>query len=106
MILVAPEFIVCDGNGLSRPPWATFKHCFGMEIVCEWKVHPNEKRSHRVKEAWLKKAPLARAGVLGVPSLRRRNASLWESEELLSLIRDIGSKSPFLRRYSDPDLQS
>ena len=38
--------------------------------------------------------------VLGVPSLSRRHASLWESEELLSLIRDIGSQSPFLRASS------
>ena len=49
-----------------------------------------------LKEGRLKKAPFAGARVLGVPSLSRRHASLWESEELLSLIRDIGSQSPFL----------
>ena len=96
LIPIAPEFIVCDGNGPSRSPWAVLKGRYGMEIVRERKVHPNERRSFHVKEGRLKKAPFAGARVLGVPSLSRRHASLWESEELLSLIRDIGSQSPFL----------
>ena len=97
LIPVAPELIVCDGNGPSRSPWAVLKRRYGMEIVRDRKVHPNEKGSLHVKEGRLKKAPFAGARVLGVPSLSRRHASLWENEELLSLIRDIGSQSPFLR---------
>ena len=96
LIPVAPEFIICDGNGPSRSPWAVLKGRYGMEIVRDRKAHPKEKGSRRVKEGRLKKAPFAGARVLGVPSLSRRHASLWESEELLSLIRDIGSQSPFL----------
>ena len=65
------------------------KRRYGMEIVRDRKVHPNERLSRYVKEGRLKKAPFAGARVLGVPSLSRRHASLWESEELLSLIRDI-----------------
>ena len=97
LIPIAPEFIVCDGNGPPRSPWAVLKRRYGMEIVRERKVHPNERGSFHVKEGRLKKAPFAGARVLGVPSLSRRHASLWESEKLLSLIRDIGSQSPFLR---------
>ena len=97
LIPVAPEFIICDGNGPSRSPWAVLKRRYGMEIVRDRKVHPNERLSRYVKEGRLKKTPFAGARVLGVPSLSRRHASLWESEELLSLIRDIGSQSPFLR---------
>ena len=96
LIPVAPEFIVCDGNGPSRSPWAVLKGRYGMQIVRDRKAHPNEKGSFHVKEGRLKKAPFAGARVLGVPSLSRRHASLWESEELLLLIRDIGSQSPFL----------
>ena len=73
------------------------KRRYGMEIVRDRKVHPKEKGALHVKEGRLKKAPFAGARVLGVPSLSRRYASLWESEELLLLIRDIGSQSPFLR---------
>ena len=61
LIPVAPEFIVCDGNGPSRSPWAVLKHCYGMEIIRDRKVHPNEKGSLHVKEGRLKKALFAGA---------------------------------------------
>ena len=44
LISVAPEWILCDGNGPGRSPWAAVKSAFGMEIVGEWKVDPTPAR--------------------------------------------------------------
>ena len=103
MISVAPKWILCDGNGPGRSRWAAVKSAFGMEIVGEWRVDPDSRTSRRVKLGWLKGNYFAGAGyltgtwVLGLPSMNFRHASLWASDPLRSLIRDVAIKSSLPR---------
>ena len=103
LISVAPEWILCDGNGPGRSPWAAVKSAFGMEIVGEWKVDPDSRTSRRVKLGRLKGNYYAGAGyltgtrVLGLPSMSARHASLWASDPLRSLIREVATENSLPR---------
>ena len=103
LISVAPEWILCDGNGPGRSPWAAVKSAFGMEIVGEWRVDPDSRTSRRVKLGRLKGNYYAGAGyltgtrVLGLPSMSSQHASLWASNPLQSLIREVATENSLPR---------
>ena len=100
---MAPEWILCDGNGPGRSPWAAVKSAFGMEIVGEWRVDPDSRTSRRVKLGRLKGNYFAGSGyltgtrVLGLPSMSSRHASLWASGPLRSLIREVTAENSLPR---------
>ena len=103
LISVAPEWILCDGNGPGRSPWAALKSAFGMEVLRERRVDPNSRTSRRVKLGRLKGNYFAGAGyltgtrVLGLPSMSSQHASLWASDPLRSLIREVATEDSLPR---------
>ena len=74
-----------------------------MEIVGEWRVDPDSRTSRRVKLGRLKGNYYAGAGyltgtrVLGLPSMSSQHASLWASDPLRSLIREVTAENSLPR---------